>query len=117
MEQPGYEQRGYLHEDFHLFHLTSEIREPVDWHYHAFHKICVYLGGSAANYGIEGRSYVLEPGDIILVPQGSIHRPELAPGAAYDRMILYLSPDYLRKADAGEAGLETCFLQIGRAHV
>lgn len=111
MEQPGYEQRGYLHEEFHLFHLTSEIREPVDWHYHAFHKLCVYLGGSAASYGIEGRSYVLEPGDIILVPQGSIHRPELAPGAAYDRMILYLSPDFLRKADAGEAGLETCFLQ------
>ena len=111
MEQPGYEQRGYLHEDFHLFHLTSVMTEPVDWHYHAFHKICVYLGGEAARYGIEGRSYVLEPGDLILVPQGCIHRPEVEPGAAYDRVLLYLSPEFLRDAEAGGAGLETCFLQ------
>lgn len=45
MEQPGYEKRGYLHEDFHLFHLCDAMREPVDWHYHTFHKLCVYLGG------------------------------------------------------------------------
>ena len=44
MEQPGYEKRGYLHEDFHLFHLCDAMREPVDWHYHTFHKLCVYLG-------------------------------------------------------------------------
>ena len=36
MEQPGYEKRGYLHEDFHLFHLCDAMREPVDWHYHTF---------------------------------------------------------------------------------
>mgnify|MGYP004628819195 CR=1 FL=1 len=28
MEQPGYEKRGYLHEDFHLFHLCDAMREP-----------------------------------------------------------------------------------------
>ena len=55
MEQPGYEKRGYLHEDFHLFHLCDAMREPVDWHYHTFHKLCVYLGGDAIRYGIEGR--------------------------------------------------------------
>ena len=45
MEQPGYEQRGYLREDFRLFHLTASMTETVGWHYHAFHKLCVYLGG------------------------------------------------------------------------
>ena len=48
MEQPGYEKRGYLHEDFHLFHLCDAMRESVDWHYHTFHKLCVYLGGDAS---------------------------------------------------------------------
>ena len=62
MEQPGYEQRGYLREDFRLFHLSAAMTEPVGWHYHAFHKLCVYLGGDAIRYGIEGRSYALEPG-------------------------------------------------------
>lgn len=111
MEQPGYEKRGYLHENYHLFHLTSSMQEPVDWHYHAFHKLCVYLGGDAVRYGIEGRSYALEPGDLILVPQGCVHRPEVEPGAAYDRMLLYLSPDFLRRSSTEEAMLETCFWQ------
>ena len=111
MEQPGYEKRGYLHEDFHLFHLCDAMREPVDWHYHTFHKLCVYLGGDAIRYGIEGRSYALEPGDLILVPQGCVHRPEVEPGAAYERMLLYLSPEFLRRSSTEEAPLETCFLQ------
>ena len=111
MEQPGYEKRGYLREDFRLFHLTSCMTEAVGWHYHAFHKLCVYLGGDAIRYGIEGRSYALEPGDLILVPQGCVHRPEVEPGAAYDRMLLSLSPEYLRSAGTQEAPLETCFLQ------
>ena len=107
MEQPGYEKRGYLHEDFHLFHLCDAMREPVDWHYHTFHKLCVYLGGDAIRYGIEGRSYALEPGDLILVPQGCVHRPEVEPGAAYERMLLYLSPEFLRRSSTEEAPLET----------
>ena len=111
MEQPGYEKRGYLHEDFHLFHLCDAMREPIDWHYHTFHKLCVYLGGDAIRYGIEGRSYALEPGDLILVPQGCVHRPEVEPGAAYERMLLYLSPEFLRRSSTEEAPLETCFLQ------
>ena len=109
MEQLSYEKRGYLHEEFRLFHLTSAMHEPVDWHYHAFHKICVYLGGASMRYGVEGRSYALEPGDLVLVPQGCIHRPEIAAGAAYDRMLLYISPEFLRKnAEAGGA-LDACF--------
>lgn len=61
MEQQNYEQRGYLHEDFRLFHLEEAMTAPVDWHYHTFHKIIAFLSGSAS-YGIEGKSYVLEAG-------------------------------------------------------
>ena len=64
MEQ-SYEQRGYLKEDYRLFHLNGAMEERLDWHYHAFHKIIVFLGGSAG-YGIEGRSYRLRPGDCAL---------------------------------------------------
>ena len=32
MEQQNYEQRGYLHEDFRLFHLDEAMNAPVDWH-------------------------------------------------------------------------------------
>ena len=82
MEQQEYAQRGYLREDFRLFHLKGAMEEQLDWHYHTFHKLIFFLGGQSG-YGVEGRSYPLEPGDVILVPQGCVHRPEAAPGAPY----------------------------------
>lgn len=108
MEQPNYEQRGYLREDFRLFHLRGPMEETVDWHYHTFHKIIVFLAGSAS-YGIEGRSYLLQPGDMVLVSSGCIHRPEAAPGAPYERIILYISPEFLRQNSTQDCDLETCF--------
>ena len=34
MEQQEYAQRGYLREDFRLFHLKGAMEEQLDWHYH-----------------------------------------------------------------------------------
>ena len=79
MDQEHAMRRGYLEEDFRLFHLKDAAMGPVDWHYHSFHKILVLLSGHAS-YAIEGQSYALEPGDVVLVPRGSIHRPEIPPG-------------------------------------
>ena len=80
----------------------------MDWHYHSFHKILVLLAGRAS-YAIEGQSYALEPGDVVLVPRGSIHRPEIAPGQAYERYILYIAPEFLQKASTAETDLGSCF--------
>lgn len=106
MEQ-NYVQRGYLHEDFRLFHLRGAMEESVDWHYHTFHKIIEFLGGESG-YGVEGKQYLLQPGDFVLVPQGCIHRPEAEPNAPYERRILYLSPEFLRRA-GGSCDLAACF--------
>ena len=106
MEQ-NYVQRGYLHEDFRLFHLRGAMEESVDWHYHTFHKIIEFLGGESG-YGVEGKQYLLQPGDLVLVPQGCIHRPEAEPNAPYERRILYLSPEFLCRA-GGSCDLAACF--------
>ena len=106
MEQ-NYVQRGYLHEDFRLFHLRGAMEESVDWHYHTVHKLIEFLGGESG-YGVEGKQYLLQPGDLVLVPQGCIHRPEAEPNAPYERRILYLSPEFLRRA-GGSCDLAACF--------
>ena len=41
-------RRGYLREDFRLFHLKDAAMEQVDWHYHSFHKVLVLLSGHAS---------------------------------------------------------------------
>jgi len=108
MEPEQYEKRGYLTEDFRLFHLRDTVMRPVDWHYHSFHKIIVFLSGQAS-YDIEGQHYALEPGDVVLVGRGSIHRPEVTTGVPYERVILYISPDFLRAQSAPDCDLEACF--------
>ena len=108
METQAYAERGYLLEDFRLFHLRGAMEEQLDWHYHTFHKLVFFLGGSAG-YGVEGRSFRLERGDAVLVPQGCIHRPEAAPGAPYERVILYLSPEFLSRMSGPDCPLDACF--------
>lgn len=101
-------RRGYLNENFHLFYLKDADMNRIDWHYHSFHKILVFLAGHAS-YAIEGQSYALEPGDMVLVPKGCIHRPEVQPGLAYERFILYISPEYLSSISSRETELAACF--------
>ena len=48
----GYEKRGYLLENFRLFHLRSEGGVKVDYHYHDFCKLLLLVSGSG--------SYVVE---------------------------------------------------------
>ena len=110
MEPEGYEKRGYLAEDFRLFHLRDTAMAPVSWHYHAFHKLIFFLAGQAS-YAIEGQRYVLRPGDLVLVGAGDIHRPEVTGGWPYERVILYISPDYLRAQSSPGCDLESCFAQ------
>ena len=108
MEPLSYEKRGYLNEDFRLFHLADNNLGPMDYHYHTFHKIIILLAGRTG-YAIEGERYALQPGDFVLVGRGSIHRPEVERGTFYERMILYISPEYLARYRTADCDLEACF--------
>ncbi|MEA4965937.1 MAG: AraC family transcriptional regulator [Oscillospiraceae bacterium] len=108
MEPLSYEKRGYLNENFRLFHLADRAMAPMEYHYHTFHKIIVLLAGKA-NYAIEGERFVLEPGNLVLVGRGTMHRPEVEQDAFYERMILYISPDFLFRCRTEDCDLETCF--------
>ena len=114
----NYERRGYLTEEFRLFHLRDSSLERIDWHYHEFHKIILLLGGSAG-YSIEGKRYHLEPGDLVLVGRGCIHRPEILGQLPYERIVLYLSPEFLARMSTPDCDLPLCFrhTQEQAAHV
>lgn len=105
----SYEKRGYLLEDFRLFHLRDPQGPAVDYHYHDFHKL-VFLVSGAGSYVVEGRRYVLNPGDVVFVGRGAVHRPEIGDGCAYERIIIYVSPEFIRAHCAEDCELEECFL-------
>ena len=95
----AYEQKGYLNEDFHFFHIKNNESFDIPFHYHDFHKLILILDGNVKYY-IEGLEYDLMPFDFVLVNRFLIHRPELTAqdnAKGYDRIILYLSDDFLKE--------------------
>ena len=104
----NYKKRGYLLENFRLFHLRSAQGTQVDYHYHEFCKILLLVSGSGG-YHIDGQRYLLQAGDIVLLGSRSIHRPELDSGTPYERIIIYISPDYLQRSSTADCDLLSIF--------
>ena len=103
-----YTKRGYLLENFRLFHLRSEKGETVDYHYHEFCKLLLLVSGKG-NYVVEGQRYRLQPGDAVLIGSRSVHRPELEDGVVYERIIIYIAPEFLEKASTADCDLMEVF--------
>jgi len=104
----NYKKRGYLLENFRLFHLRSAQGAQVDYHYHEFCKILLLLSGGGGYY-IDGQRYLLQAGDIVLLGSRSIHRPELDTGTPYERIIIYISPEYLQRSSTEDCDLLSIF--------
>ena len=101
-------KRGYLHEDFHLFHLKDSRAQKLDYHYHEFDKLILLLGGRVT-YVVEGVTYFLQPWDMLLVGRDLIHRPVIDPAEPYERVVVWLGRQWMEsRSDPGEA-LDTCF--------
>lgn len=103
-----YEKKGYLLEDFRLFHLRGAQGVKAEYHYHEFCKLLLLVSGSGG-YSVEGRRYSLQSGDIVLVGSRAVHRPEFAPDAPYERMIVYIDPGFLRQASTEDCDLLEIF--------
>jgi len=103
-----YEKRGYLLEKFRLFHLRTEEAPDVEFHYHEFCKLLLLVSGSGS-YVVDGQRYRLQPGDAVLIGSRSVHKPELETGGAYERIIIYISPEFLQRASSGDCALLDCF--------
>lgn len=103
-----YAKRGYLLENFRLFHLRSESGEKVDYHYHEFCKLLFLVSGQGS-YFVDGKRYLLSAGDVVLIGSRSVHKPELAEGSTYERIIIYVSPEYLQQMSAPDCDLLSLF--------
>ncbi|MBE6919375.1 MAG: AraC family transcriptional regulator [Ruminococcaceae bacterium] len=105
----NYEKQGYLHDEYRVFHLKDRERKTFAFHYHDFYKVLLLLNGKV-NYCVEGRNFSLEPLDLVLISAGEIHHPEVLDDDEYERVILYLAPDFLDRYTE-MADLRTCFEQ------
>lgn len=99
-----YSKRGFLNEDYKVFSIRDKRSEKFEFHYHEFNKIVFFLSGNV-KYVIEGREYVLNPYDVLLVRHGDIHRPVIDPAVEYNRIVLWVDDAFLNK----NGNLSKCF--------
>ncbi len=108
-------EKGYLNSEFRLFHLTDQDTKEIDYHYHDFDKITIFIRGKV-NYMIEGRSYDLKPYDIVLVKQGDIHKLTVDNSCPYERIIVYISPNFMNAYQTESYDLSYCFQKADQEH-
>jgi len=100
--------KGYLFENFRLFHLRDRRAQQVESHYHEFDKALVFYSG-CVDYIIEGVNYSLSPGDVLFVPHNAIHRPIISPKSDYERAVLWIRPSFLESQSREDSRLDSCF--------
>ena len=99
---------GYLKEPLKIFYVIDKKEWECPYHYHGFDKITLFLQGHVT-YEIEGKSYSLQPYDIVVVRAGQMHRPIIHDDAVYERIIAYISSDYLQQYDHKGCQLASIF--------
>lgn len=94
MIKEEFDPRQVMTERYYEFHHSyNETPPTVEFHQHPFYEIFFFISGNV-NYIIEGRSYKLRPGDILLTSNADIHRPEVRPGRPYERIVIWLADDF-----------------------
>ncbi len=108
MDKKNIAEKGYLHEDFRLFHNTDALGTDTATHFHTFYKVTFVKYGKGS-YMIDGRLYDIESGDVILVGVNVPHQPFFEAGELYDRYTLYISQGMLEAFDIPECHIYELF--------
>lgn len=99
---------GYLNDNFKIFHIRDKKDIKFEYHHHDFSKIVILIDGDLTYY-IEGKAYILKPWDILFVNKNEIHKPIVNPNKYYERIVIWLNPDFIAKYAQGNNDLLKCF--------
>lgn len=81
--------------DMHMDISLGDI--PVNLHSHSFYEIIYVLSNSGTQYLAGTKRYLLQHGDIVIIPPGIGHKPLFPPDLAepYKRIVLWISSDFI----------------------
>lgn len=83
-----------LSKDFEIYYYNDRNLPTLHDHTHNYYEFYFFIGGEVSIY-IEGESYPLKQGDMILIPPGLhhhvfVHNPDMP----YQRIVFWISQDY-----------------------
>lgn len=79
--------------NYYYSKVVNILAHEATHHYHHAYEV-YYLKEGECNYFIGNRSYQVEAGDLILIPEGTIHRTNYN-GIAHTRLLINCSREYL----------------------
>lgn len=95
--------------EFEIFHYKDAKFEGVPVHQHDFYEVYFFISGNV-EYNVEGKSYHLKKGDILLINPLELHQPRIsADQHSYERIVLWIDKNYLSLLCSNETSLTRCF--------
>lgn len=84
-----------LRRDFELQYKRDSYLSDVELHHHDFYEL-YYLVSGDVTYTIESKRYKVLPGDVLLISPRELHQVFIqAEHAAYERYVLWISPELI----------------------
>jgi AraC-like DNA-binding protein/mannose-6-phosphate isomerase-like protein (cupin superfamily) len=106
-----------LTSDYEIFRYATNDLSGVSLHHHDFYECYLFLSGDVT-YLIEGKTYHLEPGDIVLVNSKELHQAIINPTeSTYERIVLWINRTFLEELSTPETNLSLCFESPNRKNV
>ena len=105
-----FEPRQYMRSDtYEVFLYKDAYLKEVALHHHDFYEVYFFLSGNV-RYIIESRSYLLTPGDILLISPMELHQPMFQPEQrSYARIVLWINRRFLESMVSPDYNLTACF--------
>ena len=101
---------------YEVFRYKDSYIKEVALHHHDFYEIYFFLSGNV-QYNIESRSYLMTPGDILLISPMELHQPMFAPEQRdYERIVLWLNRSFLEQFGLPDQSLADCFDAAAPGH-
>ena len=90
----------YRDDDFFCHHSRDEHPLPSEFYMHAHERTEVlYFISGDAQYLVEGNTYPLHPGDVLLMNPAEGHKLQILSPQPYERKVIHFSPSVLQCID------------------
>ena len=94
---------------FEIFRYKDAYLKEVALHHHDFYEVYFFLSGNV-QYNIENRSYLLTPGDVLLISPMELHQPMFGPEhREYERIVLWIDKQFLEGFSLPGQSFTACF--------
>ncbi len=101
---------------FEIFHYRDAKFEGVAVHQHDFYEVYFFISGNV-EYSVEGKSYLLKEGDLLLINPLELHQPRIGPDQnPYERIVLWINKTYLSRLCTNNTSLSQCFDNTNPQH-